>query len=102
MGKEQEAQPDRLQAFKASPCQGGVRSPTGIQSPPLLRGGWGGTWGLTAGWGITSTLRTRLRQKVNLEKDSIRFYPVSRHTLGQVEVLGVGALVTKAPGSVII
>jgi len=30
------------------------------------------------------------------------FSLVSRHTLGQVEVLGVGALVTKAPGSVII
>ena len=41
-------------------------------------------------------LRGRLRQKLNLEDDSIRFYPVSRHTLGQVEVLGVGAPVTQA------
>lgn len=47
-------------------------------------------------------LRLRLAQKVNLAEDSIRFYPVSRHTLGQVEVLGVGAPVTKAPGSVIV
>ena len=43
-------------------------------------------------------LRGRLRQKLNLEDDSIRFYPVSRHTLGQVEVLGVGAPVTQAAG----
>jgi CRISPR-associated protein Cas2 len=47
-------------------------------------------------------LKSRLGKKVNLEEDSIRFYPVSGHTLGQVEILGVGAPVTKAPGSVII
>ncbi|MEG3858867.1 CRISPR-associated endonuclease Cas2 [Microcoleus sp. herbarium12] len=47
-------------------------------------------------------LRARLGQKINLEEDSIRFYPVSRHTLGQVEVLGVGAPVTQAARSVII
>jgi CRISPR-associated protein Cas2 len=47
-------------------------------------------------------LRSRVEQKVNLEEDSIRFYPISRHTLGQGEVLGVGAPVTKAPESVII
>ncbi|MEG5088006.1 MULTISPECIES: CRISPR-associated endonuclease Cas2 [unclassified Microcoleus] len=44
----------------------------------------------------------RLRKLIKLDDHSIRFYPVSRHTLGQVEVLGVGAPVTKAPGSVII
>jgi CRISPR-associated protein Cas2 len=47
-------------------------------------------------------LRGRLRQKLNLEEDSIRFYPVSRHTLGQVEVWGVGVPVTQAARSVII
>ena len=47
-------------------------------------------------------LKSRLGRKINLEEDSIRFYPVSRHTLRQVEVLGVGAPVTQAARSVII
>jgi len=34
--------------------------------------------------------------------DSLVTYPVSRHTLGQVEVLGVGAPVTQAARSVVI
>lgn len=45
-------------------------------------------------------LQKRLRQRVR-EEDSIRFYPLSRHTLQNVEVWG-GAPITPPPGSVII
>ncbi|MDF5713699.1 MAG: CRISPR-associated endonuclease Cas2 [Rhizonema sp. NSF051] len=44
----------------------------------------------------------RLKKRVKLGEDSIRFYPLSRHTLGQVETWGVGPPVTEIPGSVII
>ena len=47
-------------------------------------------------------LRLRLKKSVLLSEDSVRFYPLSRHTLGQVETWGVGPDVTEAPGSVII
>ncbi len=47
-------------------------------------------------------LRSWLKKQVKLEEDSVRFYPLSRHTLGQVETWGVGPAVTKAPGSTII
>ena len=46
-------------------------------------------------------LRQRLQKKVNVEEDSVRFYPLSRHTLSQVDVWG-GLQVTQVPGSVII
>ncbi len=44
----------------------------------------------------------RLKKRIKLAEDSIRFYPLSRHTLGQVETWGVGPPVTELPGSVII
>ena len=47
-------------------------------------------------------LRQRLTKQVKLEEDNVRFYPLSRHTLGQVETWGVGPLVTELPRSVII
>ncbi len=47
-------------------------------------------------------LRQRVTKQVKLEEDSVRFYPLSRHTLGQVETWGVGPLVTELPKSVII
>ncbi|KOR34715.1 MULTISPECIES: CRISPR-associated endonuclease Cas2 [Planktothricoides] len=47
-------------------------------------------------------LQKRLRYRVKLEEDSIRFYPLSRHTSGQVETWGVGPPITEFPGSVII
>lgn len=46
-------------------------------------------------------LQKRLRPRVNLEEDSIRFYPLSKHTLSQVEVWG-GLPLTRPPGSTII
>jgi len=46
-------------------------------------------------------LQKRLRPKINLGEDSIRFYPLSRHTLSQVEIWG-GAPLTQPPGSTII
>ncbi|MFB2921836.1 CRISPR-associated endonuclease Cas2 [Aerosakkonema funiforme] len=47
-------------------------------------------------------LQQRLRKRIKLEEDSVRFYPLSGHTLGQVETWGVGPCVTQMPGSVII
>lgn len=44
----------------------------------------------------------RLKKQVKLSEDSVRFYPLSKHTLGQVEAWGVGPDVTEAPRSVII
>ncbi len=46
-------------------------------------------------------LRKKLRSKFKAEEDSIRFYPLSAHTLGQVEIWGKPPL-TQAPGSTII
>jgi CRISPR-associated protein Cas2 len=46
-------------------------------------------------------LRQRLSKKVNIEEDSVRFYPVSSHTLSQVETWG-GSPVTPPPESIII
>lgn len=47
-------------------------------------------------------LRSRLKKQVELSEDSVRFYPLSGHTLAQVETWGVGPAVTEAPGSTII
>jgi CRISPR-associated protein Cas2 len=33
----------------------------------------------------------RLRKLINLDEESIRFYPLSSHTLSQVKTWGVGA-----------
>ena len=46
-------------------------------------------------------LKTRLKKRVNLEEDSIRFYPLSKHTLNQVETWG-GVPLTPIPGSFIV
>jgi len=46
-------------------------------------------------------LQKRLQPKVNLEEDSVRFYPLSRHTLSQVEIWG-GVPLTQPPSSTII
>ncbi|QUS62535.1 CRISPR-associated endonuclease Cas2 (plasmid) [Synechocystis sp. PCC 7339] len=46
-------------------------------------------------------LQNRLRKIYQSEEDSLRFYPLSRHTLTQVDVWGEPPL-TEAPGSVIV
>ncbi|NER22910.1 MAG: CRISPR-associated endonuclease Cas2 [Symploca sp. SIO1B1] len=46
-------------------------------------------------------LRSRLRQRVKLSEDSVRFYPLSRHTLGQVEIWGEPPL-TEVSSSIVI
>jgi CRISPR-associated protein Cas2 len=46
--------------------------------------------------------RRRLRKIVKLEEDNVRFYPLSRHTLSQVETWGVGVPVIEPPGSIIV
>jgi CRISPR-associated protein Cas2 len=43
----------------------------------------------------------RLRKQVKLSEDNVRFYPLSRHTLSQVETWG-GQPVTTPPGSTVI
>ncbi len=50
---------------------------------------------------LFAELKKRLKGRVNLEEDSIRFYVVSGHTIGQVEVWG-GVPVTELPGSTIV
>jgi CRISPR-associated protein Cas2 len=46
-------------------------------------------------------LRVRLRQVVKLPEDSVRMYPLSGHTLGQVEVWG-GVPLTERQGSIVV
>ena len=46
-------------------------------------------------------LKQRLKKRVNLEEDSVRFYPLSKHTLNQVETWG-GVPLTPIPGSFIV
>lgn len=46
-------------------------------------------------------LRSRLVKVVKMDQDSVRFYPISRHTLGQVVVWGEPPL-TQSSGSVVV
>lgn len=46
-------------------------------------------------------LRRRLKKRIKLGEDSVRFYPISRHTLAQVEVWGEPPI-TALPGSTIV
>ncbi len=46
-------------------------------------------------------LRSKLRKRVKLSEDSVRFYPLSRQMLSQVETWG-GQPVTTPPGSIVI
>lgn len=46
-------------------------------------------------------LRHRLKKRIKPQEDSIRFYPLSRHTLSQVEIWG-GPPLTQLPGSIIV
>lgn len=46
-------------------------------------------------------MRRRLSRYVNFEEDSLRFYPISQHTLDQVEIWG-GVPLTQRQKSIII
>lgn len=46
-------------------------------------------------------LRDRLRKRIKSAEDSVRFYPLSGHTLNQVETWG-GPQVMTLPGSTIV
>ena len=46
-------------------------------------------------------LRVRLAKVVKMSDDSVRFYPISRHTLGQVVIWGETPL-SQPPSSVIV
>jgi CRISPR-associated protein Cas2 len=46
-------------------------------------------------------LQKRLRQRIKLEEDSVRMYPISQQMLQQVEVWG-GVEIVEPPGSTII
>lgn len=50
---------------------------------------------------LLGELRRRLKQRVDLDKDRVRFYPMSGHTAGRVEVWG-GPEVLQPPGSTIV
>lgn len=47
-------------------------------------------------------MRTRLKKIFKDEEDNLRFYPISDHTLNQVETWGRGSQPTKPPKSIII
>lgn len=47
-------------------------------------------------------LQKRLRRLINEQEDHIRFYPLSSHTLDQVEVWGEGPAKREWPKSVVI
>ena len=47
-------------------------------------------------------LQKRLKKRVNLAEDNLRFYPLSRHTWGSVETWGKGPKITEYPSSLII
>lgn len=47
-------------------------------------------------------LQVKMRKVCEWEEDNLRFYPVSSHTLSQVEVWGVGAEITQSGTSVIV
>ena len=46
-------------------------------------------------------LRQRLKHYVDFAEDSVRFYPVSQHTLAQVEIWG-GVPLTQAQKSIVV
>ncbi len=46
-------------------------------------------------------LRGRLAKVVKMDEDSVRFYPISKHTLGQVVIWGEPPL-TQMSGSVVV
>ena len=46
-------------------------------------------------------LQKRLKPRINLEEDSVRFYPISGHTMGQVDAWG-GVQITQASGSTVV
>jgi CRISPR-associated protein Cas2 len=46
-------------------------------------------------------LRSRLKKRVKLPEDSVRFYPLSRQNLNHVETWG-GKSITTPPGSTVI
>ena len=46
--------------------------------------------------------RTRLRGRVNLDEDNIRFYVLSTRNLAQVETWGSGPPVTQSPTSIVV
>ncbi|MEI3650476.1 MAG: CRISPR-associated endonuclease Cas2 [Dolichospermum lemmermannii FEM_B0920] len=48
-----------------------------------------------------SELQKRLRKQVKSSEDSVRFYPLSKHTFNQIETWGEPP-VTELPGSTII
>jgi CRISPR-associated protein Cas2 len=47
-------------------------------------------------------LKKRLKPRLNLDEDNVRFYPLSQHTLDQVEVWGVSVEVMPPPGSIVV
>lgn len=47
-------------------------------------------------------LRRRLRKRIKSTEDSVRFYPLSKHTLSQIEIWGIGPAVTTPPSSIVV
>ena len=47
-------------------------------------------------------LHSRLKKIIKLQEDNIRFYPLSKHTIPQIEAWGVGVPIVQLPNSIII
>lgn len=47
-------------------------------------------------------LCSRLKKRINEAEDNIRLYPLTRHTLSQVKMFGVGSPLTSPPSSIIV
>lgn len=46
-------------------------------------------------------LKTRILKRVNIKEDHLRFYPLSKHTLESIEVLGGPPVINKMSSTII-
>ncbi|MCY7337428.1 MAG: CRISPR-associated endonuclease Cas2 [Chamaesiphon sp.] len=47
-------------------------------------------------------LQQKLKSRLNLAEDNVRFYPLSQHTLDRVETWGISLGITPPPSSIVI
>lgn len=47
-------------------------------------------------------MKSRLKKVFQIEEDNLRFYPISKHTLTQIETWGIDSTLTQAPQSIIV
>ena len=47
-------------------------------------------------------LQRKLESKLNLAEDNVRFYPLSQHTLTNIETWGISLGITPPPNSIVV